>query len=235
MSGVDTFLLNQQDRHSLSKKSYLPASGGAGHQGSSGFLERAAGAANGSKDTSEGAQSGQGRHRGFTKLKGGEEQHPHCGASHPFVPVSPRGFERCHPSGKLRTGLLWSLQPAAFVGGHCPPPPPLTLIPRSGPPPRPPFPSGAHTSPDFEDFPRSRSLCGRSLASPCLSSAPVGSAEPEGKQLLVAASLPDAFLAFWLEIWGLFLRKLFPSLDSWKPSWSFDVNFGGKRAQKAAH
>lgn len=30
LSGVDSFLLNQQDRHFLSKKSYLPASGEPG-------------------------------------------------------------------------------------------------------------------------------------------------------------------------------------------------------------
>jgi hypothetical protein len=61
------------------------------------------------------------------------------------------------------------------------------------------FPSGCYTSPGFEDFPGSRSLRGRLLASQRLPSAPVRSlrsAEPEGKQLWVAPSLPDAFLTW---------------------------------------
>lgn len=141
----------------------------------------------------------------------------------PLIPLSPclRGALKGAIQGASWEQVSFGAYSQPLLSVATAPSPAPTLIPCSGPPPRPSFPSGAHTSPDFEDFPGIRSLCGRSLASPCLSSAAVGSAEPEGKQPLVAPSLPDAFLAFWLEIRGLFLRKLFPFLDSWKPSWSF--------------
>lgn len=123
LSAVDNFLLSQQDRCSISKKSYLPSSGELGAPplaSSKGPLEQLLDQRTPVRD-----------HRGAkgTELKGGEEQHPHCGASHPFVLVSPRGFERCHPSNKLRTGPLWSLQPATsfcqWPTTLSPPPPPL--------------------------------------------------------------------------------------------------------------
>lgn len=76
-----------------------------------------------------------------------------------------------------------------------PSPPPPTLIPGGVAHSRSPFPSGSYTSPGFEDFLRCRSLGGCPMASWRLPSAPVGSAEPEGKQPWVAPSLPDAFLA----------------------------------------
>lgn len=82
------------------------------------------------------------------------------------------------------------------------------------------FPSGCYTSPGFEDFPRSRSLRGRLLASRCLPSAtppsPVRSlmwAEPEESS---PGLLPFFQMRCWPESGGLFLRKLFPCVYGWK-------------------
>lgn len=195
----------------------------------SGFLERTAG----SKDTSEGAQSGQGQLCSCTELKDREELHPHCGASHPFVLVSLQGFERCHPSGKLGTGPLWSQQPATSFCQQptTPSPLPLTLIPAEWPTAWPSFflqDATLHLA--LKTFPGADLFAGDCWppgASLLLPPSPMRSlmwAEPEESS---PGLLPFFQMRCWPESGGLFLRKLFPCVYGWKRCWSFDDKSGG--------
>jgi hypothetical protein len=168
----------------------------------------------------------EGREPRFAELKGGEEPHPHCRASHPFVPVSPQGFERCHGSGE-RAGNRSPLElPATSFCRRLRPPPPRSFDSPQVTHCSALFPSRAHTSPARRTFAKGRRSGGRPRP-PCawpLCPGSLATLRDAAPGLLPAprlSSLPKAFLSrrekppsfrpipfqtrFWLEVQGVFL------------------------------